>query len=61
MLLEQTRKDMAARLLIDPQLPIAEVASRLGYDTQGNFSRAFKRWFACTPRDWRKAGAKVPK
>ncbi|EJN40376.1 DNA-binding domain-containing protein, AraC-type [Pseudomonas sp. GM84] len=60
-LLEQTRKDMAARLLIDPQLPIAEVASRLGYDTQGNFSRAFKRWFACTPRDWRKAGAKVPK
>ncbi|MFK8332224.1 AraC family transcriptional regulator [Pseudomonas sp. BJa5] len=59
-LLEQTRKEMATRLLIDPDLPIAEVASRLGYETQGNFTRAFKRWFACTPREWRKAGGATP-
>ncbi|NUU38262.1 AraC family transcriptional regulator [Pseudomonas sp. C2B4] len=57
LLLEQTRKDMATRLLPDPDLPIAEVASRLGYETQGNFTRAFKRWFDCTPREWRKARA----
>lgn len=61
LLLEQTRKDLAMRLLLDPQLPIAEVASRLGYETQGNFSRAFKRWFDASPREWRKGSVqKVP-
>ncbi|MHC2148692.1 AraC family transcriptional regulator [Pseudomonas sp. 210_17 TE3656] len=59
LLLEQTRKTLAAKLLGDPSLPIAEVAIRLGYETQGNFTRAFKRWYACTPRDWRK-GAGLP-
>ncbi|MFV3291607.1 AraC family transcriptional regulator ligand-binding domain-containing protein [Pseudomonas sp. NY11955] len=60
-LLEQTRKDMAARLLIDPHLPMAEIASRLGYESQGSFSRAFRRWFDCSPREWRKVGDNVPK
>lgn len=59
LLLEQTRKTLAAKLLGDPSLPVAEVAIRLGYETQGNFTRAFKRWYACTPRDWRK-GAGLP-
>ncbi|MNP86127.1 Exoenzyme S synthesis regulatory protein ExsA [compost metagenome] len=51
---------MATRLLMHPDLPIAEVASRLGYETQGNFTRAFKRWFDCTPREWRKGRGAEP-
>lgn len=58
-LLEETRRELAIKYLADATLPVAEVASRLGYETQGNFTRAFKRWYGQSPRDWRK-GAMAP-
>jgi AraC-like DNA-binding protein len=54
-LLEQALCEKAERLLADPNLPISEVAWRLGYNDVSNFSRAFKRWSGHSPRQWRSA------
>ena len=40
-------------LLADEHLPVSEVAYRLGYSDPGNFSRAFRRWFATSPAAYR--------
>src|SRR5262249_21783392 len=41
--LSRWRMQVAARLLEDPELTIAEVASRVGYVSEPAFSKAFKR------------------
>lgn len=53
-LIEDVRRNLADQLLAQTDLPIADVAMRLGYDSQGNFTRAFKRWHGETPSSWRK-------
>ncbi|MFC2995920.1 AraC family transcriptional regulator [Acinetobacter sichuanensis] len=53
-LLEQTRKNKAKQLLENSEMTILEIAQLLGYEAQGNFSRAFKRWYGISPRAWRK-------
>lgn len=46
----------AARLAdtAEPFPPIAEVAASAGFDDQTTFSRAFRREYGMTPREWRK-------
>lgn len=41
---EDFRREEAARLLATPGLPLVEVVSRLGYAEQTSFTRAFRRW-----------------
>jgi AraC-like DNA-binding protein len=53
-LLDDSLRERACRLLDDQALSISEVAWRLGYNDVSNFSRAFKRWTDCSPRDWRR-------
>ena len=36
-----------------PDLPIAEIALRLGYAEHSNFTRAFHRWSGVSPQAWR--------
>jgi AraC-like DNA-binding protein len=50
---EDFRREEAARLLASPGLPLVEVASRLGYAEQTSFTRAFRRWTGTTPGAWR--------
>ncbi|MCV2355696.1 AraC family transcriptional regulator [Paucibacter sp. B2R-40] len=50
---EEFRREEAARLLATPGLPLVEVASRLGYAEQTSFTRAFRRWTGITPGAWR--------
>ncbi|WP_244498027.1 AraC family transcriptional regulator [Aureimonas sp. AU40] len=49
------RLQMAATALADPQDErlIGEIALSVGFDKVCIFSRAFRRVFNCTPRDWR--------
>jgi AraC-like DNA-binding protein len=52
-LLDLARKDAAERYLTDPRLSIGEVAYLLGYSEPAAFHRAFRRWHAITPHDFR--------
>lgn len=46
---EATRRRLAQRLVVDEQLPLAEVATRLGFADQSAFGKAFRRWFGASP------------
>ena len=40
-------------LTIDPERTVSEIAVLCGFDSPSNFSKMFKRFFKCTPRDYR--------
>lgn len=44
----------AEALLNHPSHSIAEIATFCGFDSPSNFSQMFKRYYACTPREYRK-------
>lgn len=48
-LLDESRRQMAARMLEQTALPVGEIATALGYSSAGSFVRAFKRWHGVTP------------
>lgn len=52
-LLEITRREAARQYIEETDFLISEIAYRLGFSTIGNFTRAAKRWFGCTPREYR--------
>ncbi|PVZ19518.1 MULTISPECIES: AraC family transcriptional regulator [unclassified Pseudomonas] len=52
-LVEQVRRDLALRHLREQSLSISELAPLLGYSETSAFSRAFRRWFGVSPRQWR--------
>ncbi|MDJ0396037.1 AraC family transcriptional regulator [Rhodococcus sp. G-MC3] len=51
--LTAVRMDAAADLLIREHASVAEVARRLGYESEAGFSRAFRRHIGSTPSRWR--------
>lgn len=53
-LVQQCRAEMAGDLLESSGASIAEIAHRLGYGNQGNFTRAFYRWAKVSPSEFRK-------
>lgn len=53
-LVEQTRRELALHYLRQRR-PISELAPLLGYSETSAFSRAFRRWFGVSPRQWRDA------
>ena len=49
------------RLLEQTNLPISEIAYRVGYGSLRNFNRIFQKYFSCNPRDvQKKASLNVP-
>lgn len=48
----------AETLLTDPASSVSEAASRCGFDSPSNFARIFKRFYHCTPREYRRANAR---
>jgi AraC-like DNA-binding protein len=53
----------AATDLADPQRgghSVAQIAFAAGFEDAAHFTRAFKRRFDCTPREWRRRGAPGP-
>nr|MBV6630164.1 AraC family transcriptional regulator ligand-binding domain-containing protein [Oceanococcus sp. HetDA_MAG_MS8] len=53
-LLEQVRTDLARKHMANSDLSLLDVAIMLGFSEQSAFQRAFKRWFGCTPGEYRK-------
>jgi AraC-like DNA-binding protein len=53
--LARWRMHMAERLLTQPDLSVAEVAARVGFESSVAFHRAFKRHAGQTPVEWRAA------
>lgn len=51
-LVEETRFELACRLLDEPHAQVAAVAKALGYTDQSSFSRAFRRWSGMSPREY---------
>lgn len=56
---EITRQQLALQFINQPHLNISEIGFLLGFSSNSNFSRAFKRWTQQTPQAYRqKLGAK---
>jgi AraC-like DNA-binding protein len=53
-LLTRARRRMAVHLLRDTDLPITQIAGRLGYSEASPFTRAAQKWFNATPTAHRK-------
>lgn len=52
-LVDEIRKNKAKEYVANTMLSFEEVAFLLGFSEHANFSRAFKRWFNCTPGQYR--------
>jgi AraC family transcriptional regulator len=50
----KSRVDRAAQLLRSSQLPIAEVAQKVGFYDQSRFTQVFQRWMGVTPKHYQK-------
>lgn len=52
-LVDESRRQLAERLLKETSYPLAEIAFLTGFSEQSAFNRAFKRWAGQTPRSFR--------
>ena len=52
--MKQHRMAQAARLLRETNLSVAEIAGRVGYDSQSKFAAAFKGVYQVLPKEYRK-------
>lgn len=53
-LLDEVREAEARRLLSNPEIGVAEVASALAYSEPSAFHRAFRRWTGMSPESYRR-------
>ena len=53
--LRRCRLESAARMLAEDQIPIAAIAAAAGFADQSHFSKAFRRAYSQSPRDYRRA------
>ena len=51
--MERERREQAARYLAEPELPLVQIASLVGYAEQSALNRSCRRWFGKTPRQYR--------
>jgi AraC-like DNA-binding protein len=52
-LLDDMRAQIANQLLLDTRLPVARIATSVGYEDPTIFTRAFARWTGRTPSEFR--------
>ncbi|NOX94825.1 MAG: AraC family transcriptional regulator [Alphaproteobacteria bacterium] len=48
------RMNVASRLIADTDLGVEEIAHRVGYESLPAFTRAFRKYFALPPAQWRR-------
>jgi len=56
-ILQDVRHGLACKYLADTDMSLATIATLLAYAEPAVFSRAFRRNFGMTPRDWRRQNA----
>lgn len=60
-LLDEARRELAAKYLAESRYALGEVAHMLGFADQSNFFRACRRWFGAAPGQYRaRLAAKAP-
>lgn len=52
--MREHRMEEAAKLLRETDLSVADIADRVGYDSQSKFTAAFKAYYQMLPREYRK-------
>lgn len=52
-LLDELREQKAKKFLLNNQLSITEIGFLLGFQDTSNFSKAFKKWTGCSPKEYR--------
>ena len=52
-LLDKARKELASKYLSSTAYSITEISFLLGFANTAGFCRVFKRWFECSPTDYR--------
>lgn len=52
-LLDEVRKDIASWHLTNSALSVEQIAEHAGFVDSSNFARVFRRWYACTPSEYR--------
>lgn len=55
--LARWRMQLATHLLLQPSIPVEDVAGRIGYRSEASFSRAFKSIVGTPPGAWRRSRA----
>lgn len=53
-LIDQVRLKQALSMLANRDVPLTEIAFDLGYSAPAHFTRAFRRWTALSPREYRR-------
>lgn len=53
--IKEHRMELAARLLLETDLNIAEIGQRVGYESQSKFTAAFKAYYQMVPKEYRKS------
>ena len=53
-LLDDTRRCLAHRYLLESSLKLTDIAARVGYSELSAFSRASRRWFGVSARSFRR-------
>ncbi|MFV0477738.1 MAG: AraC family transcriptional regulator [Parahaliea sp.] len=53
-LVDDVRARIAQQYLSQSKIPFSQLCQSLGYSNQTAFTRAFKRWFGQTPKQWKK-------
>ncbi len=56
-IVDRLRRERARTLLLDTALPLADIASVLGYSEQSSLNRSCSRWFGLSPNALRKGSS----
>ena len=49
------RLQVAQKLLLETELSVTEIASKIGYENPNKFTSAFKGMYGCSPTEFRKS------
>lgn len=52
----RTKLDRARHLLVQSELPVAQISDSLGFKSQSHFTRTYRQYFHETPSDFRRRG-----